>query len=101
MTSLTGVNVIQYYQSEPFCSNFRSPPSNADVGQAILYKSLGINSHMILALAGIYGTCAFVSNVITTRYVLDAWGRRPCVVREPDGIKIAPIQTYTDFAFAA
>ena len=33
MTSLTGVNVIQYYQT-------------------ILYKSLGISSEMILVLAG-------------------------------------------------
>lgn len=101
MTSLTGVNVIQYYQSELLCSNFQFPPPITDVCQAILYKSLGINSHMILALAGIYGTCAFLSNVITTRYVLDAWGRRPCVVRWPVAIKTAPIYTYTDFAFAA
>ena len=35
MTSLTGVNVIQYYQT-------------------ILYKSLGISSEMILVLAGTF-----------------------------------------------
>lgn len=36
MVSLTGVNVIQYYQTT-------------------LYKSLGISSKTILALAGVYG----------------------------------------------
>ncbi|KAH0154006.1 MFS transporter, partial [Aureobasidium melanogenum] len=57
MTSLTGVNVIQYYQT-------------------ILYKSLGIGSKQILALAGVYGTVAFLSNAITTTYLTDQWGRR-------------------------
>jgi sugar porter (SP) family MFS transporter len=57
MTSLTGVNVIQYYQT-------------------ILYKSLGINSHQILALAGVYGTCGFLANCLAIRYLLDQWGRR-------------------------
>lgn len=61
MTSLTGVNVIQYYQT-------------------ILYKSLGINSHMILALASIYGTCAFVSNALTTKWLTDQWGRRKMIL---------------------
>lgn len=61
MTSLTGVNVIQYYQT-------------------ILYKSLGISPKMILALAGVYGTCAFLSNCITTRYLLDQWGRRKMIL---------------------
>ncbi|KAH0841116.1 MFS monosaccharide transporter [Fonsecaea pedrosoi] len=58
MTSLTGVNVIQY------------------LSLAILFKSLGINSHMILALASIYGTLAFTSNVLTTVFMNDQWGRR-------------------------
>lgn len=61
MTSLTGVNVIQYYQTT-------------------LYKSLGISSHKILALAGVYGTVAFLSNVITTRYLTDQWGRRKMIL---------------------
>ncbi|KIW73033.1 hypothetical protein PV04_01186 [Phialophora macrospora] len=61
MTSLTGVNVIQYYQT-------------------ILFKSLGINSHMILALAAIYGTLAFTSNVLTTRFLADQWGRRNMIL---------------------
>ena len=54
MTSLTGVNVIQYYQT-------------------ILYKSLGIEAHTILALAGVYGTIAFLSNAITTKWLTDQW----------------------------
>lgn len=57
MTSLTGVNVIQYYQT-------------------ILYKSLGIDSHTILALAAVYGTIAFLVNCLTTKYLTDQWGRR-------------------------
>ena len=31
---------------------------------------------MILALAAIYGTLAFTSNVLTTRFLADQWGRR-------------------------
>ncbi len=50
---------------------------------AILYKSLGINSHMILALAGVYGTMAFLSNVLTTRFLTDQWGRRKYVFLYP------------------
>ncbi|KKY36338.1 putative mfs monosaccharide transporter [Diaporthe ampelina] len=50
MTSLTGVNVIQYYQS--------------------------IGPTRILALAGVYGTIAFTSNVLTTLFLTDQWGRR-------------------------
>lgn len=60
-TSLTGVNVIQYYQT-------------------ILFESLGISSHMILALAGIYGTIAFSSNLLTTIFLLDQWGRRKMIL---------------------
>ena len=55
MTSLTGVNVIQYYQT-------------------ILFESLGISSHMILALAGVYGTIAFSTNFLTTIFLTDSWG---------------------------
>lgn len=57
MTSLTGVNVIQYFQTR-------------------LYKSLGIEPKLVLALAAIYGTCGFISNCFAIRYLLDRWGRR-------------------------
>ncbi|KAI1349989.1 putative MFS monosaccharide transporter [Xylaria sp. FL0043] len=57
LTSVTGVNVIQYYQTN-------------------LYKSLGISPKMILALAAIWGTTAFISNVIAVLILPDRWGRR-------------------------
>ncbi|OQV02845.1 hypothetical protein CLAIMM_07970 [Cladophialophora immunda] len=72
MTSLTGVNVIQYYQT-------------------ILFKSLGINSHMILALASIYGTLAFTSNVLTTKFLTDQWGRRKMILAGLAGIVVIEI----------
>ncbi|EXJ95543.1 hypothetical protein A1O1_00665 [Capronia coronata CBS 617.96] len=72
MTSLTGVNVIQYYQT-------------------ILFKSLGISSHMILILAAIYGTIAFTSNVLTTRFLADQWGRRKMMLTGLTGIIIIEI----------
>ncbi|KAI1623613.1 MFS transporter [Exophiala viscosa] len=72
MTSLTGVNVIQYYQT-------------------ILFKSLGISSHMILALAAVYGTLAFLSNVLTTRFLADQWGRRKMILAGLTGIIIIEI----------
>jgi MFS family permease len=72
MTSLTGVNVIQYYQT-------------------ILYKSLGIDPTTILALAGVYGTCAFVSNAITTKFLTDQWGRRPMILTGLSGVIIIEI----------
>ncbi|KAJ9641699.1 uncharacterized protein PV06_03728 [Exophiala oligosperma] len=72
MTSLTGVNVIQYYQT-------------------ILFKSLGINSHMILALAAIYGTLAFLSNVLTTKFLTDQWGRRKMILAGLSGIIVIEI----------
>jgi MFS family permease len=74
MTSLTGVNVIQYYQT-------------------ILFKSLGISSHMILALASVYGTLAFLSNVLTTRFLTDQWGRRKMILTGLTGIIIVEIYT--------
>ncbi|KAI1358789.1 putative MFS monosaccharide transporter [Xylaria arbuscula] len=49
LTSVTGVNVIQ---------------------------SLGIGSKMILALAAIWGTTAFLSNAIAVLILPDRWGRR-------------------------
>ncbi|KAJ5232707.1 Major facilitator superfamily domain general substrate transporter [Penicillium chermesinum] len=67
MTSLTGVNVIQYYQTS-------------------LYKSLGIGSHTILALAAVYGTVAFLSNAVTTKYMTDQWGRRKMIISGLAGI---------------
>ncbi|KAK4498178.1 hypothetical protein PRZ48_010835 [Zasmidium cellare] len=72
MTSLTGVNVIQYYQST-------------------LYRSLGISSHTILALAGVYGTVAFLSNALTTRYLTDQWGRRKMILAGLSGIILIEI----------
>ncbi|KAK8178164.1 MFS monosaccharide transporter [Phyllosticta citrichinensis] len=72
MTSLTGVNVIQYYQT-------------------IIYKSLEIDSHTILALAAVYGTVAFISNCITTKYLTDQWGRRPMILTGMAGIIVTEI----------
>lgn len=72
MTSLTGVNVIQYYQT-------------------ILYKSLGIGSTSILALAGVYGTTAFTSNLLTTLFLTDQWGRRKMILAGLSGIIIVEI----------
>ncbi|KAL1845830.1 hypothetical protein Plec18167_009266 [Paecilomyces lecythidis] len=72
MTSLTGVNVIQYYQT-------------------ILYKSLGIGPQMILALAAVYGSIAFISNALTTKYLTDQWGRRNMILTGLAGIIIVEI----------
>ncbi|KAJ9215891.1 hypothetical protein DTO166G4_2435 [Paecilomyces variotii] len=72
MTSLTGVNVIQYYQT-------------------ILYKSLGIGPQMILALAAVYGSISFVSNTLTTKYLTDQWGRRKMILAGLAGIIIIEI----------
>lgn len=72
MTALTGVNVIQYYQT-------------------ILYKSLGIGSKTILALAGVYGMVAFVSNALTTRFLTDQWGRRKMILTGLAGIIVVEI----------
>ncbi|KAL2857474.1 general substrate transporter [Aspergillus pseudodeflectus] len=72
MTSLTGVNVIQYYQT-------------------ILYKSLGIDQHTILALAAVYGTIAFVTNALTTKYLTDQWGRRKMILAGLSGIIVVEI----------
>ncbi|KAI6849027.1 MFS transporter [Hortaea werneckii] len=72
MTSLTGVNVIQYYQT-------------------ILYKSLGIDQKTILALAGVYGTIAFLSNALTTRFLTDQWGRRKMILTGLAGIIVIEI----------
>ncbi|KAJ8119797.1 hypothetical protein ONZ43_g3330 [Nemania bipapillata] len=50
LTTVTGVNVIQYYQS--------------------------IDAKTILALAAIWGTTAFIANVIAVLILPDRWGRR-------------------------
>ncbi|CAC9885210.1 unnamed protein product [Aureobasidium pullulans] len=76
MTSLTGVNVIQV-------AILMKP--------AILYKSLGIDSKQILALAGVYGTVAFFSNAITTTYLTDQWGRRKMILTGLGGIVLVEI----------
>lgn len=72
MTSLTGVNVIQYYQT-------------------ILYKSLGIDPHVILALAAVYGTVAFIANCVTTQWLTDQWGRRKMILAGLGGIILIEI----------
>ncbi|EYE97367.1 putative MFS monosaccharide transporter (Hxt8) [Aspergillus ruber CBS 135680] len=72
MTSLTGVNVIQYYQT-------------------ILYKSLGIDSHTILALAAVYGTVALIVNCLTTKYLTDQWGRRKMLLSGLAGVILVEI----------
>ncbi|KDQ56456.1 hypothetical protein JAAARDRAFT_59315 [Jaapia argillacea MUCL 33604] len=57
MTSCTGVNVIQYYQTT-------------------LYNGLGITGQSILLLSAIYGICGAVANALTTLFVVDRFGRR-------------------------
>ncbi|KAN0089886.1 putative MFS monosaccharide transporter [Hyaloscypha variabilis] len=72
MTSLTGTNVISYYQT-------------------ILYKSLGIESKTILCLAGVYGTVGFITNCFTTRFLTDQWGRRKMILAGLSGIIVVEI----------
>ncbi|KAF5352978.1 hypothetical protein D9758_007943 [Tetrapyrgos nigripes] len=55
MTSLTGVNVINYYQTT-------------------LYTQLGITGHTVLLMAGIYATVGVIINVFSLR-LLDTFGR--------------------------
>ncbi|KAJ6093559.1 hypothetical protein N7486_008848 [Penicillium sp. IBT 16267x] len=74
LQALTGVNVITYYQT-------------------ILYESLGIDSQMILVLAGVYGTVSFLTNAITAHFLTDQWGRRPMFLAGTAGIIL--IQIYT------
>ncbi|KAL3291106.1 Major facilitator superfamily domain general substrate transporter [Colletotrichum asianum] len=61
MTSLTGGNVVQYYQT-------------------IVYRSLGMEPRTILALAGVYGTVAFVVNYIALVFFMNRWGRRKMII---------------------
>lgn len=74
MTSLTGVNFIQYYQT-------------------ILFKSLDMSQTMILALAGLYGTCVFTTNLITTVFLTDRWGRRPMLLTGLTAVILTEIYT--------
>ncbi|OKL62319.1 hypothetical protein UA08_02514 [Talaromyces atroroseus] len=74
MTALTGVNVIQYYQTT-------------------LYDSLGVSAMNILALSGVYGTIAFIVNTLTTMYLTDQWGRRKMILAGMGGIIIIEIYT--------
>lgn len=94
MTSLTGVNVIQVSKERrtngrhrtnslivlPKCVIIYQPTTSLLTTIAILYKGLGMKPKMILALAGVYGTITFVSNVITTLFLTDQWGRRKYVI---------------------
>lgn len=57
LTSLTGVNVIQYYQTR-------------------LYASLGIAYETRLALTGVWGSVVLIANSISIRFLPDRLGRR-------------------------
>ncbi|CAK7218265.1 hypothetical protein SCUCBS95973_003426 [Sporothrix curviconia] len=74
MTSLTGVNVIQYYQTT-------------------IYTNLGMGSMTILALAGVYGTVSFLCNCVTTFWLIDQWGRRKMLLTGMAGIVLVEIYT--------
>ncbi|KAF2175993.1 general substrate transporter [Zopfia rhizophila CBS 207.26] len=55
-TQLSGINVINYYQTD-------------------LYKGLGQTGHMVTLLAGIYGLVGPIANMVCLYYV-DTWGRK-------------------------
>ncbi|KAL4938453.1 hypothetical protein BDV06DRAFT_231868 [Aspergillus oleicola] len=55
-TQLSGINVINYYQTD-------------------LYKGLGMEGHNVTLLAGIYGLVGPVANLVCLYYV-DTWGRK-------------------------
>ena len=57
LTSVTGVNVIQYYQTR-------------------LYASLGIAYETRLALTGVWGSVILIANAISIRFLPDRLGRR-------------------------
>ncbi|KAL4979975.1 general substrate transporter [Aspergillus desertorum] len=69
MTSLTGVNVIQQSYTNPLASN----------------------PHTILALAAVYGTVAFLTNALTTKFLTDRWGRRKMILAGLSGIIVVEI----------
>ncbi|EXJ91169.1 hypothetical protein A1O1_04278 [Capronia coronata CBS 617.96] len=55
-TQLSGINVINYYQTD-------------------LYKGLGMTGHMVTLLAGCYGMAGPIANMICL-YFVDSWGRK-------------------------
>ncbi|KAL2815273.1 general substrate transporter [Aspergillus cavernicola] len=55
-TQLSGINVINYYQTD-------------------LYKGLGMQGHTVTMLAGIYGLVGPLANLVCLYYV-DTWGRK-------------------------
>ncbi|KAL3417293.1 hypothetical protein PVAG01_11293 [Phlyctema vagabunda] len=55
-TQLSGINVINYYQTD-------------------MYKGLGITGHTVTLLASIYGMAGPLANIICL-YFVDTWGRR-------------------------
>lgn len=55
-TQLSGINVINYYQTD-------------------LYKGLGIKGHEVTLLASIYGMVGPLANVVCL-YFVDSWGRK-------------------------
>lgn len=55
-TQLSGINVINYYQTD-------------------LYKGLGIRGHTVTLLASIYGMVGPLANIVCL-YFVDSWGRR-------------------------
>lgn len=61
--------------------------------QTTNYKALGIQSHTILALTAVYGTCAFTSNALTTKWLTDQWGRRKMILAGLGGIVLIEIYT--------
>lgn len=65
--STTKVSIFIIFPNVHLCSNMTI---------ASLYKSLGIDSKTILALAAVWGTCAFISNAIAVVYLPDRLGRR-------------------------
>ncbi|KAJ4394463.1 hypothetical protein N0V93_003681 [Gnomoniopsis smithogilvyi] len=58
---------------------------------AILYKELGIGTTTILALSGVYGTIAFFSNLLTTLFLTDQWGRRKMILAGLSSIVVIEI----------
>ncbi|KIY69255.1 general substrate transporter [Cylindrobasidium torrendii FP15055 ss-10] len=56
-TQLSGINVINYYQTT-------------------LYQGVGITGHNITLLAGIYGLVGPIANMVCLAYI-DRWGRKP------------------------
>ncbi|RKU44667.1 hypothetical protein DL546_003583 [Coniochaeta pulveracea] len=55
-TQLSGINVVNYFQTD-------------------LYKSLGMTGHMPTLLAGVYGLVGPIANLVCLWYV-DTWGRK-------------------------